>query len=165
MSRLDIRPGMPLDVDVLTELNKGRLVNKYTFTDTTLRQFDTGWGQGMITPIISKETDTDIILDWRVPSRNDSSGWGGMYMDIQYSEDGGGTWTSIGNSGYDGGCMVNGADGIGSMSGHHVFTNLSTETIRIRMMHRSYEGTVTINDGRGESGVFYCTMYIKEVTK
>lgn len=165
MSRVDIRPGLPLDTALLSELNRGRIVEKYSFTDTTQRSHSTSWSQGMISGDIVKEDDTDILLDWRVPFRNDNSGWGGGYIDIQYSEDGGSTWTSIGNSGYDGGCMVSGGDGIGSMSGHHQFENLSTNNFKVKFMHRSYDGTVQTNDSRGESGVFYSTMYIKEITR
>ena len=119
----------------------GVINNQY---DTPTRTFGTGWADGKVWDAVDFSGGSRIRIDWRVPMRNDTGGWGGGYVDIQYSYDNGATWRSIGNSGYDG-PMASGGDIITSMSGNFTFTECPEDdfSMQIKFRHRSYDGTLT----------------------
>jgi hypothetical protein len=87
--------------------------------------------------------------------RNDSSSWGGGYVEVLYSYNDSPTWQSLGVSGYDGAVMHNGASSIATYSNEFVL-DFSAETsaanLRFKFRHRSYDGTLTINASHDISG-------------
>jgi hypothetical protein len=138
--------------------------------DSATRTFGTGWADGKIWNSVSFSGGSRIRLDWRVPMRNDTGGWGGGYVDIQYSYDEGASWHSIGNSGYDG-PMASGGDIITSMSGSFTFISCPQDdfTMKLKFRHRSYDGTLHINDqrdiGTGDFGAFWTNITLTEIRK
>ena len=139
-------------------------------TDSIARTFGTTWADGKIWDSFSFKANSRVRLDWRCPMRNDSGSWGGGYIDILYSYDGGSTWNSIGNSGYDG-PMAIGGDVITSMNGNFTFTQCPSEdfTLRLKFRHRSYDATLNVNGSRdigaGDFGAFYSNITLTEIYK
>ena len=160
--------GQVLDVAVLNELNKGRVLKREHYEDNTPRTFGNTWSDGMIFPNFTREksgSESDIEINWRIPTENASAGWGGGYVNVLYSTDNGATWTSIGASHHDGGVMVHGEEAYGNVTGHHVLRNISGNQIRFKFRHRSYDGTFRINLTTSErSGMFNTNFYIKEIS-
>lgn len=156
-----INTGDPIDVKLLRSLAQGRLLNSHKFFDSTGRAFSAAWGTGYTTPVISKRASSDIEIFWRMPQRNDTSGWGGCYTGIEYSEDGT-NWISLGNTGYISPTMTSGGDTIEADSCSHFLQGLTGTQIQFRFTHRTYDGTVTINTSGGQSGEFVSMFIIKE---
>jgi hypothetical protein len=88
-----------------------------------------------------------IEMDYFFPCRNDSTSWGGVYIEPQVSFNNGTTWASLGTSGYDGGVMHNGVADIGSYyNSVTVDPAITTDfSVRFRFYMRTYDGTGTIN--------------------
>jgi hypothetical protein len=90
-----------------------------------------------------------IEMDYLFPCRNDSTSWGGMYIEPQVSFNGGSSWSSLGSCGYDGGIMHSGSADIGSYYNSMTIDpgQTSAFTPRFRFYMRSYDGTSGINNG------------------
>lgn len=148
----------------------GTIGEIYYATDSVGRTFGTSWADGKIWDAYSFFGRSRVRLDWRVPMRNDTGGWGGGYIDIQYSFDNGATWRSIGNSGYDGPMAISG-DIITSMNGNFTFTSCPEDdfSLKIKFRHRSYDGTLHINDqrdiGAGDFDAFHTNITLTEFRK
>ena len=132
------------------------------------RAFSNVWANGKTWDAVEFSGGSRIRLDWRCPMRNDNGGWGGGYIDIQYSFDNGNSWGSIGNSGYDG-PMAIGGDVITSMSGSFTFTQCPSSdfSLRLKFKHRSYDGTLHVNGqrdiGAGDFGAFNSNISLMEI--
>jgi hypothetical protein len=96
-----------------------------------------------------------IEMDYLFPCRNDSTSWGGMYIEPQVSFNGGTTWSSLGSSGYDGGVMHSGSSDIGSY--YNSLTINPGQTVaftpRFRFYMKAYDGTSSINNGGNSNDV------------
>ena len=99
---------------------------------------------------------------YHIPCRNDTGGWGGCYIEPNISFDNGGTWLSLGTTGYDGGVMT-----YSSANTIHYYDNTimlypqrsSSYTVRIKFRYKVYDGTVTVNgsndlNGRATGGTY-----------
>lgn len=166
-----IQAGAPIDEALLRDLDKGRILKTERFTDTTTRNFGTGLGVGYTTPIfyrVRSGSESKIRIRFRIPARNDSGSWGGGYNYFYYSTDGGTSYTYLGNGGYDGGVMHNGAGGIASDEGEIWLENIPGDQIRIQLRHKSYDGTVTINGSHnidsGGNSWGWTNIYVEEVS-
>ena len=148
--------------------NSGKIGEIFYENDETIRTFGTTWADGKIWTSRPFTGGSRIKVEWRCPFRNDSTSWGGGYIDIQYAFNEG-AYISLGHSGYDGGVMNNGASGIGSMSGNFALLNCPAEnfTLQMKFMHKSYDGTVTINGSHdistGENGIFWTNILYTEI--
>ncbi len=151
-----------------TPTNKGKIGEIYYQYDSVVKTFSTSWADGKIWDTYDFTGGSRVRLDWRCPMRNDSSGWGGGYIDIQYSYDDGVSWSSIGNSGYDG-PMAIGGDIITSMSGSFIFLSCPTGdfSLKLKFRHRSYDGTLNVNGSRdiveGDFGAFFSNITLTEI--
>ena len=137
--------------------------------DSVTRNFTTAWAEGKTWDVFTKNIGTDVVLSWRCPFRNETTSWGGGYIDIQLSINGG-AYASLGNSGYDGGVMDMGSATIASMAGTFLLdldTVRAASTIQIKFLHRSYDGTVIINGSHsivtGSLGAFWSNITLMEV--
>lgn len=154
-------------VDGWFKVGKTGIGEIYYAYDTEGRSFSSSWADGKIWDTYSFTGGSRVRLDWRVPMRNDAGGWGGGYIDIQYSYDDGTTWSSIGNSGYDGPMAISG-DIITSMNGSFTFTDCPDNdfTLKLKFRHRSYDGTLYINNqrdiGTGDYGAFWSNITLTE---
>jgi len=88
-----------------------------------------------------------IHIEAWIPMRNDSTGWGGGYVDTNITFDNGVAWRSLGNHGYDGGVMANTSPSIHGENITYLVTGTpSTDySVKLRFMFKSYDGTVAIN--------------------
>lgn len=124
--------------------NLGRVVNMWYEYDTTSRTIGQSLTTGKTWITKNKKAGNDIVIHWHIPSRGWIDGWSGVYHHIEYSANGG-AWTSMGNTGYDGGIMYSGAQAIGSQSGT-IYVNITevrdATSIRFRFRHIQY-GTGT----------------------
>jgi len=137
--------------------------------DTVTRTFGTTYADGKIWDIFTKTIGTNVMLSWRCPFRNEILDWGGGFIDIYLSINGG-AYASIGDSGYDGGVMVHGAEAFGSMSGTLLLdldAVRNATSIQIKFSHRSHTGVVTINGSHGIStgslGAFFSQITLQEI--
>lgn len=93
-----------ISADMPGEFRLGKVYADYTSstftraTNTLADAFTTGEYTGFT-------GGSDIEFFLYVPTRNDSTGWGGAYIEPNLSFDGGTTYYSLGSSGYDGGVM------------------------------------------------------------
>ena len=160
----NLRAGQPVDLEFISRLAAGRVLQEQKHTDSTLRHYTNSWKQGMITPAITKRDSSNIEIHWRVPFRNDSTSWGGAYTEIFYSEDEGLTWTTIGSSGYTSGTMVSGGYAIEADNNTHLIEGLTGTSFKLKFMHKSFDGTSTENERNGMSGDFFSTVIVKEIS-
>lgn len=135
-----------IDVDALdTECRSLRQIE--THVDTTNYYVGTGWTLTSTFPEMTNcKAGSLIQLTYHFPNRNNSTSWGGMYHEPQYSVNGG-IWQSLGSSGYDGSVMTLRVQSIASYTKTILIDPGMTMafTIRFRFYCRSYDGTTTIN--------------------
>ena len=138
--------------------------------NSEVKTFGTTWTLGYEWKPVEFSGGSRIKVDWRVPMRNDTGGWGGGYISIDYSFDGGQTWRIASGSGYDG-PMASGGDIITSMSGSFILTDCPYNdfTLQLRFYFRSYDSTLNVNGLRdiyiGDNGFFYTNVTMTEFTK
>lgn len=96
-----------------------------------------------------------VKLSYHVPCRNDSVGWGGVYLEPQVSYNGGAKWWSLGSSGYD--AVMNYGGGAGGYDIGSYFQSILIDPylsgvsagagfgVQIRFYATSYDGTTLIN--------------------
>jgi hypothetical protein len=119
-----------------------------TQTDTANYSTGTSWAVGPTFPnITGLRAESFIRLSMHTPMRNDSASWGGGYIEPQVSYNNGTSWLSLGSSGYDGGVMHLGNADIGSYFQQFLIypQQISNYSFRVRILFRSYDGTVMIN--------------------
>lgn len=165
-----IYPGAPVDMQLMEDIDKGRILKEARHTDTTSRSIGTGWTNGPITPIFTRVrsgSESMIRFEYRVPARNESQSWGGCYIKIHYSTDGGTAWTDTGDSGYSL-CMDNGTSSIQADTGVLELHDIPGTQIMFRLQFRTYDGTATINGSSnistGSNGWGWTNMYTKEIS-
>lgn len=120
-----------------------------TQIDTTARTATTTWVLGPTFDNIACSGNSLLLVDYYVPMRNESTSWGGGYIEPQVSFDGGTSWNSLGSCGYDGGVMRSGNASI-SYYYQQLLINpglTSSFTARFRFYFKSYDSTVGWNNG------------------
>jgi hypothetical protein len=123
--------------------------------DSTTRNFSTTWAAGAtFNTVEGFRAGSKIRLTYHVPMRNDSTSWGGGYIEPQIRINGG-TWQSLGSSGYDGGVMNNTSPSIGSYGNTLLIDPAQTNdfTVQTRFYHRAYDGTVKVNGSHDVNNV------------
>lgn len=132
----------------INNIDQGRYTRQiYTQVDTNTYNFSTSWALGpSFTDISNFKPYSLIKMTFHSPNRNDSTSWGGLYLEpqIRFNQ---GTWQSLGSSGYDGNIMhLNSAD-ISSYNQTILIDpgQTSTFSVGFRFYCRSYDGTSTIN--------------------
>jgi hypothetical protein len=143
---------LPLSGGVMTgdiKFQNGFLCRRIiTHIDTNNYSTTTAWAQGPVFPnITGLKAQSFLKLSMHTPMRNDSTSWGGGYIEPQISYNNGTSWISLGSSGYDGGVMSSGSSDIGSYYQQFlIYPQTTTDyTFRVRIMFASYDGTVLIN--------------------
>lgn len=133
----------------LSKLTDGGRFTKQTLvaTDSTTYNFTTTWAVGPTFSVMSGFSANSLVkLSYHMPCRNDSTTWGGMYIEPQISINGG-AWQSLGSGGYDGNVMNNTSADIGSYFNSILIdpAQASAYTLQVRFYFRSYDGTATLN--------------------
>lgn len=142
------------DVKTAVDDNHARLSTLETrrtwvYTNTSAYSTGTGWAAGPTFPNITGFRAGSLVkLTYHLPMRNDSSGWGGGYIEPQISFNGGSSWNSLGSSGYDAGVMNSGSSDIGSYFNTILVDpgQSATYSVQVRFYFRAYDGTVRINE-------------------
>ncbi|MCK5537973.1 MAG: hypothetical protein KAI79_14195 [Bacteroidales bacterium] len=152
--------------------SRGQILNTDFQYDTTYRSFGTTYADGKIWNNIAKHAGNEILISWHVPFRHETDAWSGGYVDILYSINGGSSYVSLGDSGYDGNVMFNGTRAIACMAGTllvDVAEVVLATQIRFKFRHKAYSGTVLVNQDHaivtGASGMFWTNMTIMEIRK
>jgi hypothetical protein len=123
----------------------------YTQVDTANYSTTTTWALGPSFQPVSDFSPRSVIrLDYQIPTRNDSTSWGGGYIEpqVRFNED---PWQSLGSAGYDAGVMSLGFACIASFH-QTIFIDpniLSTYSTQFRFYFRSYDGTFGLNNALG----------------
>ncbi len=121
-------------------------------TDAELRSVTTTWTQGpSFNTITGFKASSLVKISYIIPSRNDFSGWGGLFIEPQISFDDGSIWKSLGSSGFDGGIMHENSASVGSYTNTLLIDPAQTTnfSVKIRFYFRSYQGTTFINNSNG----------------
>ena len=114
---------------------------------TATQSVGTGWVLGPVTtPLTGCRPFSKFKVFYHMPFREDSNAWGGAYTELQMSINGG-TWQSLGCSGYDGGVMHYDAYSICFYNNMlYIDPEVGTEfSIQFRIYMRCYNVTVTLN--------------------
>lgn len=135
-----------LDINKIAT-NAGRYTRQvYTQVNSTSYSFSTTWAVGPTFPVVNGFKAGSLVkITYGMPTRNDSTSWGGGYIEPQININGTG-WQSLGSSGYDAGVM-----GMAALIGSYsqsilIDPGMSTDfSLEIRFYARSYDGTLNIN--------------------
>lgn len=126
-----------------------------TQTDTASYSFTTTWGLGPTYPtLVDMKAGSLIRLDYTMPCRNDSTSWGGMYIEPQFKINTT-AWQSLGSCGYDGSIMNFGNAAIGTYC-NAILVNpeqVADFTVQFRFYFRSYDGTSVLNSSHDINAV------------
>lgn len=150
LSNVNSAAGLPaLDIDKIAS-NAGRYIRQvYAQVDTTsFTSIGTSWTLG---PSFANTTGFKagslVRLDYHMPCRNDSTSWGGLYIEPQISYNAGMNWFSLGSSGYDGNVMNNASADIASYFNSILIDPGQTSDfgVQVRFYVKSYDGTAYIN--------------------
>lgn len=124
----------------------------YTESYTSSRTFSNG--NASVLKLFSTRTiqaGKDVEIYLRVPARDNTSSWGGLYININVKVNS--TWYNLGNSGHDGGVMGDSSYDIAT-SHHHKHldfianagvSDTSSYTVQFEVTCRAYSGTTTVN--------------------
>lgn len=110
---------------------------------------DTSWSYRteLSTLLSGFKANSLIQLSYYIPARNDSTGWGGLYIEpqIEFNQDG--SWFSLGCSGYDGSVMIYGQETIASYMNVLLIDPGQTSdfSVKFRFAMRSYNSTTDID--------------------
>jgi hypothetical protein len=102
---------------------------------TTLWDQHTGFTGGSI-----------LQFNFYIPTRMDTANWGGAYIEPNLSWDNGTTWYGLGNTGYDGGVMIQTGYAIHNHTQEILVTDTPTTdyNVRVRFMVKTYDNTGTL---------------------
>lgn len=145
--------GTPI-IDIERMGTTDRYLRQYIIQDDQVdRSFTTAWGLGpTFSEITGFKANSLLHLYYLCPMRNDSTSWGGAYIEpqVRFNQ---GTWQSLGSCGYDGGVMGrNGTTPYRIVSYRNTLVidpqQTSDFTAQFRFYCRSYDGTVSWNGSR-----------------
>jgi microcystin-dependent protein len=125
-----------------------------TLIDTANYSTTTAWALGPVFPTINNlRANSFLRLSMHTPCRNDSTSWGGAFLEPQVSFDNGVTWRSLGSSGYD--AVMSIGNHIGSYFQQFLLYPqiASTYSFKVRLYFRSYDSTVRINEDHAINSV------------
>jgi len=109
--------------------------------------FTTTWVLALQFPsMVGFKAGSLVRLTYVVPCRNDSTSWGGAYLEPQVSISGG-AYQSLGSCGYDGSVMNLGNGAIGTYTNMILINpaQASDFSLQFRLYAKSYDGTTVIN--------------------
>ena len=121
--------------------------------DTTNYSSTTAWALASTFSVISGCQGNSLIkLFYSVPTRNNSTSWGGGYIEPQVRFNGG-TWESLGSCGHDAAVMYLGNQFIGTYNQTILIDpGLSSEfSVQFRLYFSSYDGTIGLNNALGHA--------------
>jgi len=146
--RNEVGTGRPQGAMDFGEYILGKMVlevdsTTYSTTSTGFLDFKTWTNQTGFT------ANSLLEICYHVPTRSDTTNWGGLYIEPWISFNNGTNWLSLGHGGYDGGVMM-----ISSNSIHH-YNNLmvidpaqtATYSVRLKFRYRVYDASTGIVNG------------------
>lgn len=143
---IDFNTGnVALDVNKIASYPSRYIRKCYADYTTTGSSHSTSWSLGATFGAQQDFKAGSLIrLYYYFPARNDSTSWGGIYVEPQVSFDNNTNWYSLGGSGYTA-VMELGGQSIGFYNNTILIDPAQTEdfTFGVRLYHRSYDGTAT----------------------
>lgn len=152
--------------------------------DTTSRTASTSWGLMWTAPIHNGFlSGSKVKIHIELPLRNESTSWGGAYIEPQVTFNGGTNWYSMGSSGYDGNVMQLSSSSIATYT-RMLFLDPQLHGISgsfnfgVRIYMKSYDGSVRWNydhdlnavsgsvsniGGAQNLNQHYCRIHIEEL--
>ncbi|MDB4157986.1 hypothetical protein N9609_00695 [bacterium] len=124
----------------------------YVQTFKTTKTFSNGNATLLnLFPEVTIHPNKKVRLDIYVPTRDNTTSWGGLYVNVNAKVNG--TWYNLGNTGYDGGVMAKSANSIHALNHEMILDfvgNLNLDpklpfTLQFELKARSYDGTTTVN--------------------
>lgn len=123
----------------------------YSQVDTLNWSATTTWALGPTFAQVSGFQPGSVIrLDYQIPTRNDSTSWGGGYIEPQVRFDDE-PWQSLGSCGHDAGVMSLGYACIASYQ-QTIFIDPARSSpfaVQFRFYFRAYESTIGLNNALG----------------
>lgn len=123
----------------------------YTQVDTLSWSATTTWALGPTFAQVSGfQAGSVIRLDYQIPTRNDSTSWGGGYIEpqVRFNDE---SWQSLGSCGHDAGVMSLGYSCIASYQ-QTIFIDPAINgpfAVQFRFYFRAYESTIGLNNALG----------------
>ncbi|MGH0033337.1 MAG: hypothetical protein ACQGVC_26420 [Myxococcota bacterium] len=148
VSRMSVTEDGDVSVGGELDLANGRVIRQISVqTDSTTRNFTTGWALGNTFATVGGFKAGSLVrLHFSLPMRNDSLSWGGGYTEPQVSFDGGTSWNSLGSGGYDGPMVFDGRPIIRYANTLLIDPAQGSDfSVTVRFYHKSYDGTLTVN--------------------
>ena len=145
-----------------------KAVPKKFLQQTYTGNFSVGTGKAVLRTwgAISKADGEVLEVSYRVPHRNDGTDWGGLYLWVEYSIDGGTNWVTCHFTGY--GAMYYNAKVIDALTDTFILDVAevnSATNVKFRFQGKSYQGTTKINDDHALEGHSTNSGYLRLTTK
>lgn len=147
--------GQTVQVDSLTNTSGKTLNGDYvlgkvykvydstSYSTSSARTFVDG---PILTNLTGFKGNSLIELFYHVPGRNDSTSWGGMYVEPNVSFDNGSTYSSLGHTGYDVVMVYNSNTILSYNNTIWINPNQTADfTMKFKFRFCSYDGTTYIN--------------------
>ena len=153
-----------MGIDLGTSRVVARKINQEV--DTANRTFTTTWADGKVWEQHRYKAGSKLLLNIYIPCENDTTGWGGGYLEIQYNINNSG-WQSLGHSGYTM-AMAYPARLVDAYNNTILFDPDQTNDfdLQFKFRHRSYGNTLEVNVGTDFSGDSFAThLIIEEILK
>ena len=153
--------GPSISINDPSEYKLGKVIREYNSTDVTVSgtsavDIFTGANHSGFTG------GSHLELMYYIPTRKDgASRWNGIYFEPQISFDNGSSYYSLGDCGYDGGTMFNGASAIHNYINCMWFQNSGTQipssgtyTVKLKFRASEYDnaGTAYVNTSHAING-------------
>ena len=153
----------------ITKADKPKRYQREVHTGT-IGNIDNHWRVVKTWSTFPKNAGDVLELNYLMPTRHDSSTWGGLYLNIQYSIDNGSTWKDCYDSGFSG-AMTNGANNINQISGNIIvdITEVTNATsVKFRYQAKAYNdnhGTINgnhdiVHHGALNGGFMHCELKV-----
>lgn len=122
--------------------------------DTGGYSFSTSWSLGpSFNNITGFKAGSLVEINYYIPLRNDSTAWGGAYIEPQVSYNGGTSWVSLGSSGYTG--VMEYGQSIGFYTNTLLIdpNQVADFGVQVRFYLRAYDGTLTVKTSNAINSV------------
>ena len=131
----------------------------YVQTFKTTKNFGNGDASLLnLFPEVTIQAGKQVRLDVRIPTRSESTNWGGLYVNVNAKVNG--VWYNLGNTGHDGGVMHYSATSIHALNHQMILDfigNLGLDenqeyTLQFELTARSYNYTTIVNGSHDING-------------
>ena len=136
----------------------------YYQNDNVNRSFTTTVADGFITNTVVIRDKFNCRYHYELPCRNDSEAWGGGYTYLYISVNGG-AFVYLGHSGYQNAMVYKGrairtdTKTVVLRRGSHGIPATGDYKIKVKLRHRSYNGSLYVNKNRGTGTALFASYH------